>query len=192
MQRRQPIVVAGRVADDAAHDRHVVIAEPAAERVGRAASRSASATNISGCSQDRLPQRHDAVDLRAVGELSRRVDRRRRRLASATRRRRRSSRARIRADPSACGSPRTPGSRGAARGARAPNAAATSRSSLRAPARRAAAAAAACRAGCRESTCRGRPARSGRRATSPAGSRPCRADPCARRLSTVTRRNWLP
>ena len=94
-----------------------------------AASRSSSPTNASGRLQQRLPQRDGAVDLRAVGQLRRRVDRAAGVAWCARRRPRRSSRARSRSDPSACGSSRTPGSRGAPPSARA-SSAACSRSAL--------------------------------------------------------------
>ena len=74
-QRREPVIVAGRVPDDAAHDGHVVVAEPAAERVHQQLARQRPHEHL-GLPQDRLPQRDDTVDLGAIDKLSRRVDRR--------------------------------------------------------------------------------------------------------------------
>ena len=109
--------------------------ETAAQRVGQQLLRHRADEDV-GPAEQRLAQRHDAVDLGAVRQLARRVDRAARPRACARRRRRRSSRARSRSDPSPCGSSRRPDRRGAPPSARASCAASGLPRSPSAPARR--------------------------------------------------------
>ena len=125
--------------------RHVVRLDAAAERVDQQLLGHRADEHLRA-GQDRLAQRHDAVDRRAVRQLPGGVDRAARLRACATRRRRRSSRARSRSDPSPCGSSRTTGLARCSPSARAASSASALPRSPSAAARPAAAAAPAGRA----------------------------------------------
>ena len=139
----KPVVVAGGAADDGAHRRHVVVIEPAPERVGqqllgqsRSRTSPAAAAAPAAAPPDRSPGcRRPACPTRRSASPDRRC---------ARRRRRRSSRARTRADPSPGGTTRTAGWRGAPPGARARSPACPARCRPARRPRRGAAAAAAC------------------------------------------------
>ena len=126
--------------------------------------------------QQRLLQPADAIELAAVGQAARRIDRLAVLDASASGRPRRSSPARSRPGPSADGSPRRPDSRDArAIRSRIESVLPAAACSPSAPARSAAAAAAARREYSPESTCRESPARCGSRTTSPSECCPAAA-----------------
>ena len=132
---REPVVLLRRVARDRAHDRHIVVLEPAAETVGHQLFREASGRTGPGCFMMAAAEGHRAVHVAAVGQLARSGRWRRPAPSPATRRCRRSSPARSRAGPSPGGSWRTPGCGGAAPGARAATSAPARPRCPRAPAR---------------------------------------------------------
>ncbi len=107
-QRRKAVVLRGRRGRDAAHRRHVVILHAAAERVRHQAfgQRLDEAGRVG---QQRPAQLRRAVELGAVDQCARQIQRADPLRSCESRRRRRSSRARTRAGPSSCGTWRSVG-----------------------------------------------------------------------------------
>ena len=118
MMRRKPVILTRCVSDDVPHHWHVVVLQPTSESVGhQLLGQGASRTRPVVPTARSEARRHRPPWCRRPAVPRHRGAARPR--GSARRRRHRNSRARSRADPSPCGSSRTPGSRGASPAARA-------------------------------------------------------------------------